>query len=312
MSRVVRVSLLREIQEEAVSAGVPLSSVLRKCLILAARLNNAPLRAWVEQELNGYPDLEELPDYRQGGSVEVRGNFSGAFGSGLQSAPIPPANVSEEFHENLFSMQFTSGVAEYESLLASGEQMFQVPWPANVVAALAGQFYENMNCLSAWRVVSRASIEHVLDAVRNRALALALEIEKEAPDAGEGLSGDEPIAQDRVNQIFNTTIQGPVGAFAAGSRDFTQEVRQAVTPGDRGSLREALHHLGVPGDEVDSLETALDEDGDGAEEPTAIGSATQTWLDGLQSKLAEGSVRMAEGATAGVAAKLIAQYLGLG
>lgn len=304
-------SLLREIQEDAVSTSVPLSAVLRKCLILAARVNNPRLRAWVEQELNGYPDLDQLPDYRQGGRVEVRGNFAGPFGSSLQRAPIPSANIPDEFHDFLFGMQFTESVAAYESLLGSGEQVFQYPWPADTVATLAGQFYENMNCLSAWRVVSRSSIEHVLDAVRNRTLTLALEMEREAPGAGEAMSGREPIPQERVNQIFNTTIQGSVGAFAAGSQSFSQGV-ELVTPGDRNSLLEGLQRLGLPEDELGNLQRALDQDQDTSGESEAIGPATNRWLESLREKVASGSVRMAEGATVAVAARLISQYLGLG
>jgi hypothetical protein len=285
------VSLLREIQEEAVKTDVPLSSVLRKCLILAARLNNAQLRAWVEQELNGYPDdVEVLPDYRQGGRVEVRGDLSGAFGSGLKSAPIPPNNVPEELRDNLFGVQFEESVAAYESLLSSGEQMFQVPWPADAIALLAGEFYERMNCLSAWRVISRSSIEHVLDAVRNRVLTLALELEKENPDAGEGLSGSEPIPQGRLNQIFNTTVQGSVGAFAAGSQDFTQTVEQVVPTGDTSALRQTLERLGVSAEDVDALDEALDRDRNHAD--GEVGLATRTWLDGLREKCIPGSFRL--------------------
>ena len=45
-------SLLQDIQNAAVDANVPISTLLRKCAVLAARLNNDKLRAWVAKELN--------------------------------------------------------------------------------------------------------------------------------------------------------------------------------------------------------------------------------------------------------------------
>ena len=47
--------LLEEIRRDAVSTGVPLAELLRKCLVLASRLGNGEFKSWVNYELNGYP-----------------------------------------------------------------------------------------------------------------------------------------------------------------------------------------------------------------------------------------------------------------
>ena len=59
-------SLLREIQNLAScsSKDIDLSSLLRKCKILSARLNHHEFKVWVEKELNGYESDEELPSSR--------------------------------------------------------------------------------------------------------------------------------------------------------------------------------------------------------------------------------------------------------
>lgn len=54
-------SLLRDIQQAAVDSSIPLSDLLRKCTLLAARLQNDELRSWVARELNGYESADELP-----------------------------------------------------------------------------------------------------------------------------------------------------------------------------------------------------------------------------------------------------------
>ena len=56
--------LLDEIVELTAGDDVRLVTLLRKCLIVAARLKNESLRQWVTAELNGYADHLTMPDYR--------------------------------------------------------------------------------------------------------------------------------------------------------------------------------------------------------------------------------------------------------
>lgn len=53
-------SLLHDIQEMAVSSKSDISTLLRKCKILAVRLGNDDFKNWIDQELNGYTDLEAV------------------------------------------------------------------------------------------------------------------------------------------------------------------------------------------------------------------------------------------------------------
>jgi hypothetical protein len=48
--------LLQDIEHAVTSSHRPLSDVLRMAKILAAKLDNALLRDWVDQELNGYAE----------------------------------------------------------------------------------------------------------------------------------------------------------------------------------------------------------------------------------------------------------------
>jgi hypothetical protein len=56
--------LLQQIQDGAIEGGSDLSTVLRKCLVLASGLDNEPLKTWSQCDLNGYPKPGELPEYR--------------------------------------------------------------------------------------------------------------------------------------------------------------------------------------------------------------------------------------------------------
>jgi len=54
--------LLAQIEEDVLSDR-SLADALRKCIMLGGRAGSAELRQWATQELKGYPDKEEVPDF---------------------------------------------------------------------------------------------------------------------------------------------------------------------------------------------------------------------------------------------------------
>lgn len=231
-------SLLRDIQNAAVDSTTDLATVLRKCKILGARLGSREFKEWVDHELNGYPDLESIPTYRIL-RVHSKGHFSGPFGSGLRNAGIPLMNIPGEMRELLQYSHLTSSVATLESLTRQGGGFAQENWPPDIVAMFADSFYYNMNCLQAWKVIPIGGIVGILNSVRNKILSFVLEIEAEAPDAGEAPVNSSPVPQARVQQIFNTYITGTVHNLASGGSNIERTVK--VSGGQIGAVNQGNH-----------------------------------------------------------------------
>lgn len=220
-------SLLREIQNLAScsSKDIDLSSLLRKCKILSARLNHHEFKVWVEKELNGYESDEELPSYRIM-KVISKGHFSGAFGSGLRNANIPTYIVDKEYREYIEHAYLTLGIGGLESLISnSPDGIIRQVWAPELLSIWGEKFYEDMYCIEAWKVIPVATIENILNIVRNKILSFVLEIEAENPEAGDVKMNTNPIEQGKITQIFNTTIHGNVQNVATGSSDFTQNAQ---------------------------------------------------------------------------------------
>ena len=58
-------SLVIELQQEAINPEAKVSDLLRKALVVAAKLNVGEFRQWIEQELHGYKgDADSIPKYR--------------------------------------------------------------------------------------------------------------------------------------------------------------------------------------------------------------------------------------------------------
>lgn len=219
-------SLLREIQNSAIDSSTDISTLLRKCKVLAARLGNEEFKNWVDFELNGYPDIESLPDYRVL-KVNSKGHFSGPFQSELRNADIPLMCIPEKFRDVMSHSYMTQPAIAIEALAkeSNGAGLAQEPWNPNFVALHADKIYEGRNCLQAWKVISATSFVAAVDAVRNKILSFAIEIEAENPDAGEAPINTTPLPKDKVNHIFNTYITGNVQNLANASHNVEQKAK---------------------------------------------------------------------------------------
>ncbi|MBW1649147.1 MAG: hypothetical protein JRJ44_00455 [Deltaproteobacteria bacterium] len=58
-------SLLKEIQNDAIDSNIDLAVLLRKCKVFAVRLGSPEFKQWVGNELSGYADIESLPNYQR-------------------------------------------------------------------------------------------------------------------------------------------------------------------------------------------------------------------------------------------------------
>jgi len=80
-------ALLDDIINLAVDGKQPLPDILRKCLLLGHELKNDLLKAWANQELNGYKSGKDIPEYRIIPS-QARGSFIGPFQSQSPRASV--------------------------------------------------------------------------------------------------------------------------------------------------------------------------------------------------------------------------------
>jgi len=303
-------SLLKEIQEASIDASVGVSVVLRKCLVLAARLGNANFENWVDAELNGYQSKDDLPAYRVL-RVNSKGDFSGFAGSGLKNADIPMGCLPEEYRD-AFSHSYLMGpISEYEALVHSSKtDSLREPWLPDFVAHVGEDIWTDLNCMQAWKVVPYPSIVGLVEAVRNKILRFVIEVEKEAPDAGEPTGASAPLPEERVAHVFNTYVSGNVHNIAAGSTDFTQTGEFNVLSHDFDSLASYLKNNGISEDDTHALREAIlhDKEDDPAE--TQIGGRVGSWIAGMLNKAAKGSLEIGTSIAATILTKAVNSYYG--
>ncbi len=220
-------SLLTEIQDATTDPGTSMTALLLKCQLLAARLDYAPLREWVDKELNGYAQ-NELPDYRTLTRVTVLGTAAGGFGAMVKNMPIPATIIDQKHWHDLFDVEFRGGIGGFEHLAASSEGSFHEKWPAHYI-----QYYgqkpitaNGMHLVDAWKVIPKGAIDAMLGTIRSRVLTLATEVERLNPAAGEPGSGTDPVPNQSLQQITQYIYSGgqahliaPAGTLQTGARN---------------------------------------------------------------------------------------------
>lgn len=307
-------SLLREIQSDAVDKNVDISVLLRKCKILAARLGNEEFKLWVERELNGYTSKEDVPDYRIL-KVESYGYFAGIAGSALKNAPIPPSyisGISKEWKKFISTHYLMEPISSYTSLTKnrSGGDVLKIDWPADLIAYVGDKIYEHMNCMSAWKIISCSSIFSLLDTVRNRILSFALEIEAEAPDAGEASPDTKPISKEHVARVFQTVVMGNVTNLAAGNGAIAQSTEITVVKNDLDSLKQYLASLGIHEPDLKKLEEAVHEDAQSGVKG-GLGSKVKAWMGKMINKAGTSTWNITCSVATILLAEALKKYYGL-
>lgn len=215
-------SLLREIQDIAVDSKVDISTLLRKCKILSARLGSPEFKMWVDRELLGYTDHTTLPDYRIL-KVHSKGHFSGPFQSGLRNADIPISCLPAELQESYSHSYIVSPVASLENMIANSDGgSAHEPWNPTFVAFIGQEIYQGMNCMQAWKSIPINALNGILDIIRTKVLNFALEIESENPEAGEAPLNSNPLPPEKLHNIVNNYIYGGNNNLATNSSNVEQ------------------------------------------------------------------------------------------
>ncbi len=293
-------SLLQEIQSSLIQdTSVELGQVLLKLRFLASRLGSDLLEEWIKHELDGYPDEIPVPNYRKVG-VTYKGTFSGAFGSGLDNAPIPSALIMKHAGERWVNYEMRQSIAEIDNLLRSGkdtESTLQID-ASNLILLLQNKVYPGMACNSITGLLSTSEVAGLHFSVQNRVLDLTIDLERKVPVSTEIVTGKAITIPAETAKIATRVAHQSIYAenftviFNSGEGNQSVSVSN-FHKGDRTALGKALVEGGI--DEADASEFAaiLSEEKPLSEEEP-FGEKALAWIAKNLEKSAKGSWQMSK------------------
>ncbi len=197
--------LVEQLQTDALDHTVPVSTLLRKVKVCAAKLGLDDALSWVEQELNGYTCLsEDLPEYRQGyGTTMCQDVYARWF---------PFAMENSDWNDKIAAIEFREPVSNYEDMLKTDGRTFDLPLDNQLVGILNQSF--GTSIVAMRNKVSRGHIHGIVERVRTLVLDWSLELARREI-TGEGMSfstNEKARASDAHISIGTFT-----GSFNTGS-----------------------------------------------------------------------------------------------
>ncbi|MBO9724188.1 MAG: hypothetical protein J7530_07425 [Novosphingobium sp.] len=223
--------LVEQLQADALDQSIPVSTLLGKVKICAAKLGLDDALEWVDHELNGYFKVhaDTLPDYRKGhGTPKAQDQFGN----------WRPIQISDEWLEaNLSETFLREPVSNYEELLRHESRVFEMPIDTGIANTLADAY--NLPITAMRNTIPRGIIHGVVQKVRNMTLDWGLELSR-AGIHGEGLSF---TASEREKAtVSNITIGALHGNFNTGNASGAgaQINQQAHLSNDLPAIRDLI------------------------------------------------------------------------
>jgi hypothetical protein len=209
-------SIIQELQAGATDRNQVVSDLLRKAKIVAVKLDLTDFLRWIENELNGYKEPQDIPSYRR-----ITGEPKGW---NPYHGWIPVTFNESRVLEKISTIPNNQPVRELEEVFESKSDTLQIPYPpeAQVTLGKAVGFQTRFAL-----IVSRSSLAGILDAVRNIILDWSLKLEKEGI-LGEGISFSR---QEREKAHEPTTIVkvGKIERFVGNLGTMTDQASMIIT-----------------------------------------------------------------------------------
>lgn len=231
-------SLVDRLQRDATDSNISVSTLLRQVKLIAAKLGLGQVERWVDLEVNGYGPDDEVPSYRQvTGSPRVHNPVTRAW--------MPIVDEDPSFTEKLSMRAVGQKISELEHLTGSSSATtLKIPFPPWLISQINAGSRFSFGEMAL--LISSASMVGIIEAVRDRVLTWAIELER-LKIKGDDFSFSENERQ-RVRESNITMIVENIGTFTGnlGVGNVARDISNA--PIDLEQVRklvaQIIHHDG--------------------------------------------------------------------
>jgi len=305
--------LINDIINELIDTEKSIVSPLLKTKVLASRLGNDVLLTWVSNELKGYENKDELPDYRK-----FKGNITGTYINGsmqYNDQPVPTVGLNRKFEDVIHSMNFNQSISSLEIIIAENESgMLERPYPAEIVGVIqqnwrkmGNPYLQLINCIISIPV---NAVLEILSFVRNNLLYFMVKIDSEfgnITEIEELKTKKEQISTIMNQTIINTSGDGNVVNTGEKARI---SAKINITKGNKDELIKYLKDYGISEEDTSELATIIDTEQPDASKMT-FGEKVNAWIQKMLGKALDGTWSIGLGAAGNLLAEAIKLYYGI-
>lgn len=260
------INWINNIVNDLTNPDYRLSNTILKVKVLALKSNNEKLKSWVQNEINGYKDLD-VPDYRvikvgiYGNMVQDRG--FGEFQT-RQEFPLSIYHLSEEIQESLRTAKIKGSIADLEEMvIAKGE--YSIVVPPMLYSELSAAFKNDWKIETAWQSIPKNIIQGIIVKIKSKLIDFLVEI-SEVIGQGENISilKDQPnvdnIFDKTIGQIIGDTVNISVGTeniqsinsgeYSSSNVAIGNNINQSITQDIKTDVKEFMEMLKEKMDDI--------------------------------------------------------------
>jgi len=313
--------LLQEVIDDLVNTEKSLSAPLMKLNYFGRLVKNQELIEYTENELNGYRDQKNIPEYRRTiGTLFIDMQMY----IHRHSGQLPVSMLEKPYRDTLKYVYVREGIAAIEKLAreaesgdSDGQIITQLPMEMlQILQAPARKLYKSdarVDVIGA-RLAGNASIVvEIPNAIRTRLLEFVMSI---AETFGYGIEIEsfnrklETNNQTIIHQM-NTTINNSGDGNVINTGNQNQiENNVALYKGDIKRLQRELTEQGIEENDITEISQIVQEEHPDLENGR-LGEKSNNWISKIINKSLNGIGKIATGVSANLLATLVKQYYGM-
>lgn len=296
--------LLADIIDILSDEKTPTSNALLKSQVLAHKLGDEKLAAWVTSELQGYHAESILPEYRI-----VTGLLRGTIENHAERRPnviLPTFMLTEEIKNYLTLQNIRFGIGSLESM--KGRDDISVPLLPEYFHLFSSGLTQGCYISSARCTFPPGMVDQIILQIRSRllqfCLSLSSQISSEMNDSEIRSKANAIGSQEMfMNAIFGDN------AVISINGDNNATISNSVIKNDLESLIAALQSFGIQESDLKDLTRAVAEDGDSVKKQ--LGPRVHAWVASILAKANSAAFNVSTSTAAGLITTALQKFYGI-
>lgn len=286
-----------------------LNDILMKTKIFLFKIGQKKLSPWVSAELNGYPNEQDLPDYRiVSARILINANNAVRLYKGLQ---IPLIHLDDKMYNNACRSEVRLSISSIQELVdnSGDSSALQQPIPLEFSRIYAKDVDDSYEITKIYKDIALHQFTNILSQVRSRLLDFLLEFS----DQVDQISGTEAM-EDKAKKIDasslfqNAVLKGNVTINVGDGNSFN--INNNIVKNDFSALHKELSQLGISENEISELKESIHIDGPLPPTSKKYGAKVNDWFAKMIQKAANSTWDISVAAAAPVLTNALNQFFG--
>lgn len=261
--------MIKELIRDLTYDKITLNQCLTRAKLIAHKINNAELKNWIVNELNGYTSNKELPNYRiipcQSYGIVHNPYY------GKQQITLDFSNLDKSFNKKINTYEVLQGVDNLEKQSANNTTG-SVKLPIEFIK-ICQKLFESEDLIDIKRQIHFGQLGEIVGVVKQKLLDTLLDLDIEFPSFETNYL-DNIENKEKSSSIINNHIYGDNAHTNVSIGDSNSQTINSDFSIKVENLLQELKNLGIQDEELKEIKQILTDKAD----KKTIGKKALEWV----------------------------------